>query len=259
MFRSELKKRLETLKEKYQGKSAIIFGNGPSVSNINIKLIKENKNIITLTTNQIAPICKKNDWYPDLYTAFFCEPLRGKKYKMFLRKPINYQGSYKKALLAQKDVKYMVENKYTECFINDWFEKFLGEVYRTHLIKPVLWDRFVDFPKNAFFNFQIPNKFLWNCATTPLFQLCFYFKFKNIAIIGQDGYEINSKNHYENYKGNEHNTESKMLCANHRINKLMDAVSYYANEFNIQISNLSSISKFDQFQKLELEKFLENV
>ena len=124
MFRSELKNRLETLKEKYQGKSAIIFGNGPSVSNINIKLIKENKNIITLTTNQIAPICKKNDWYPDLYTAFFCEPLRGKKYKKFLRKPINYQGSYKKALLAQKDVKYMVENKYTECFINDWFEKF---------------------------------------------------------------------------------------------------------------------------------------
>lgn len=259
MFKSELKKRLETLKEKYEGKSAIIFGNGPSISEINFKLIKENKDIITLTTNQIADICRKNNWYPDLYTAFFCEPLKGKKYKKPFRKTINYVGSYEKALIAQKDIKHMVKNQYTECFLNDWYDKFQNKAHNCHFVKPILWDRFVDFPINAFKIFKIPNKFLWNCATTPLFQLCFYFRFKKIAIIGQDGYKINSKNHYKNYKGNEHTDEAKMISANNRINKLLDAASDYAEEFNLNIYNLSSISKFDQFPKIKFKQFLEDV
>ena len=159
MFNKKLKNCLENLKAKYKGKSAIIFGNGPSISEINFELIKENKNIVTLTTNQIASICKKNDWYPNLYTAFFCEPLKGKKYKKPFRKTINYLGSYEKALLVQKDVQYMVENHNTICFLNDWYDKFLRKVDNSHFVKPILWDRFVDFPKNAFNRFQVPNKF----------------------------------------------------------------------------------------------------
>ena len=198
MFNKKLKNCLENLKAKYKGKSAIIFGNGPSISEIDFELIRENKNIVTLTTNQIASICKKNDWHPNLYTAFFCEPLKGKKYKKPFRKSINYLGSYEKALLVQKDVQYMVENHNTVCFLNDWYDKFLRKVDNSHFVKPILWDRFVDFPKNAFKLFKVPENFLWNCATTPLFQLCFYFNFKKVAIIGQDGYQINAQNHYEN-------------------------------------------------------------
>ena len=81
-----------------------------------------------------------------------------------------------------------------------------------------------------------------------LFQICFYFNFK-IAIIGQDGYQINAKNHYENYLGNEHLDKTKMVSANKRINKLLDAVHYYSQEYDIKIYNLSKISKFKQFPK----------
>ncbi len=259
MSNKKLKNTLENLKEKYKGKSALIFGNGPSISEIDFELIKENHNLITLTTNQIASICRKNNWNPHLYTAFFCEPLKGKKYKKLFRKTINYLGSYEKALLVQKDVQYMVNNQNTECFINDWYDKFLIKNDHSHFVKPILWDRFVDFPKDAFKRFKVPDKFLWNCATTPLFQICFYFNFKKIAIIGQDGYQINAKNHYENYLGNEHLDKTKMVSANKRINKLLDAVHYYSQEYDIKIYNLSKISKFKQFPKNTLENYLENI
>ena len=256
MLNNQLKKKLLFLKKKYKNKSAIVFGNGPSISTLDFDLIKENKNIITLATNQIADICKKNKWSPNLYTAFFCEPLRGKKYRVNLFKSLNYPGKYEDALLAQRNINYISKIHTTECFLNIWYKVFMKKKDNCHFIKPVLWDRFQDFPINSFELYKLPNNFLWNCATTPLFQLCFYFEFKNIAIIGQDGYFYDRKNnHFDGYKGSQPKELEKMKSANKRISYLLDAVKFYVNKKNINVYNLSLNSKFSQFKKITLEEY----
>lgn len=260
MFNKKLKNCLENLKAKYKGKSAIIFGNGPSINSLNFELIRKNKNIITLMTNQVADLCKNKKFVPDFYTAFFCEPLRGKKYKLNIIKNINYPGKIEDALIAQKNVLQLAGNNYTECFVNDWYRVFMNDNEKCTFIKPKLWDRCTDFPEKAFDKFKLPRDFLWHVATTPLFQLCFYFGIKNIAIIGQDGYFINKKsNHYQNYFGYEHTEINKMESANKRINKLLDACNYYAIKKGIKIYNLSLESKFEQFEKISYEEFEEKI
>ena len=260
MLNKQLAFKLKYLKKKYKNKSAIIFGNGPSVSSINFDLLKKNKNIITFTTNQILEICINNEWFPDLYAAFFCEPLRGRKYKLNLFKSINYSGSYENALIAQKNIKYILKNNTTECFLNHWYKVFLDKTDNSHFIKPFLWDRFKEFPENAFELYKLPNQFLWNSATTPLFQLCFNLEFKNIAIIGQDGYFKSKKNnHYEGYVGSEPKDPDTIDSANIRIGKLLDACKYYANKNNINIYNLSLNSKFSQFKKISLDEYISKI
>ena len=258
MFKKKLKNRLDNLKAKYKGKSAIIFGNGPSISEIDFELIKENKNIVTLTTNQIADICIAKKFKPDLYTAFFCEPLRGKSYKINIFKSINYPGNFENALIAQKNILHLSNYKSTICFLNHWYKVFMKEKENCHFVKPILWNRFIDFPENTFEKYKLPKRFLWNSATTPLFQLCFYFELKNIAIIGQDGYfEDKKSNHYKNYEGYEHNTLEKMASANERINQLLDACKFYAIKRDLNIYNLSKYSAFNQFKKVSIEQYLD--
>ena len=50
-----------------------------------------------------------------------------------------------------------------------------------------------------------------------------------------------------------------MISANKRINKLLDAAHFYSQEQDVKIYNLSRISKFKQFPKTTLEKYLENI
>ena len=258
MFKKIINKKLKYLKNKYKDKSAIIFANGPSVSSINFDLIKKNKNLITLTTNQIANICIEKEWFPDLYCAFFCEPLRGEKYKINMFQKIDYPGNFENALIAQKNIQYLTNNKSTLCFLNHWYKVFMKEKENCHFIKPFLWNRFIDLPENTFEKYKLPKCFLWNIATTPLFQLCFYFELKNIAIIGQDGYFENKKsNHYKNYVGYEHSTSEKMASANKRINQLLDACKYYAIKKDINIYNLSNYSRFNQFKKVSIEEYID--
>ena len=256
MSYKDLTNKLEKLKLKYKDKSAIIFGNGPSINSLNIDLIRNNNNIITLTTNQIADFCINKNFSPNLYAAFFCEPLRGKKYKINMFKSINYQGNINNALIAQKNIIHFLNNNSTDCFLHDWYKVFAKSNDESTFIKPKSWDRFTDFPENAFEKYKLPKNFLWHIATTPLFQICFYFEIKNIAIIGQDGYfNDKSSNHYKNYMGYEHYEPKIMEISNQRINKLLDACKNYANKKGIKIYNLSLESKFDQFKKISFANF----
>ena len=54
-------KELEDLKLLHKGKSALIFGNGPSLDSINFDLLKERKDIVTFATNRIATLCKEKN------------------------------------------------------------------------------------------------------------------------------------------------------------------------------------------------------
>ena len=49
-------KILDSKREEYKNKSAIILGNGPSLDTFNFNLLKDRKDIITFSTNQIAAL-----------------------------------------------------------------------------------------------------------------------------------------------------------------------------------------------------------
>lgn len=257
MFNRKLEFKLEKLRNNYKNKSAILFGNGPSISDLDFEILKKNKNIITLTTNLISDICKRNNWYPNIYGAFFCEPLRGKEYQRLFKKNLNYPGTIEQALYAQDCIKYLTENQNVECFLHCWYKNFLTSQDNINFVKPILWNRFKNFPKDAFQKYEMPNKFLWHNATTVLYQLSFYFKFKNIAIIGQDGYQLDKECHFENYKGPKILKDiNYMKKVNLRIEKLLDAVEYSSKIRNINVFDLSQRSIFKHFPKIKLDQYL---
>ena len=212
---------------------------------------------MTFATNRIAGICKKYNWHPNIYTSFFAGPFIGKEYITPNKKKIFYPGNLELGLESQEDIKYSVNRIETISFVHTWYKLFLEERENIEFVKPILWDRFKDFPKNAFFKYKLPKKFLWHNATTSLFQICFYIGCKNIAIIGIDGYKLETNNnHFSNYSGAEISTKEKKIRANRSIIKLQDAVSYYASKNDIRMHNLSKGSIIDHYQKHTLEDFL---
>ena len=256
LFKSS-NKEFEILRKKYKNKSAIILGNGPSLDNLNFELLKQQDQILTFATNRIAGICQINNWYPDIYSSFFCGPFTGKEYLTPDKKRINYSGSLEKGIDAQKDIEYIVKNRDTICFLHHWYKLFLQEQENVKFIKPVLWNRFKSFPKNAFSKYKIPNKFLWHNAVTSLFQICFYIGCKNIAIIGIDGYDINSeKNHFAHYEGHDMSKKNEKIRANKSIERLQEAVYIYAKRENINIFNLSESSIIKLYPKINLNEYL---
>ena len=134
----------------------------------------------------------------------------------------------------------------------------MKEKQNIQFIKPILWDRFKSFPKNSFYKYKLPRKFLWHNATTTLFQICFHIGCKNIAIIGIDGYKLDSnKNHFSNYCGNEISSIESKFRANKSITDLQEAVFYYSKKNNINIFNLSKKSIINQYPKITFEEYLE--
>ena len=102
-------------------------------------------------TNRIAGICQINNWYPDIYSSFFCGPFTGKEYLTPDKKIINYSGSLEKGIDAQKDIEYVVKNKDTICFVHHWYKLFLQEQENVKFIKH-------EFPTVALLH-RNPNQF----------------------------------------------------------------------------------------------------
>lgn len=249
---------LKKSKNLFSNKTALILGNGPSLNDIDFNTLKSKKDIITFSTNRIAGICKENKWFPDFYTSFFSEPLKGKTYFTPDKKTIFYEGDLEKAIETQNDIKFITNNDRTICFVHIWHKLFLENKENVNFIKPKKWDRFKDFPEKGFERNKIPRNFLWHSATTPLLQLCMFFNFSNIGIIGQDGYNLDEfENHYKGYKGYEHQNNAKKIRANKTIKLLHNAFKYSTEKRGLNVYNLSQTSILDQYRSLKISEFLE--
>ena len=233
------------INERINSKKALIMGNGPSLDTIDFDLLKSSK-VTTFACNRIAKICKKNNWYPDFYAAFFAEPFRGTP---------KYPGTAEQAIAAREDINFVVENKKTMCHLHHWYKNFLPMTSNVKLHDPVLVNRHRKLNIDVFENYKTPEYFLWHIAVTPLFQLCFEMGFEEIAIIGQDGHKIGSFNHFKDYTGPDQD-QKKMERGNNRISNLQDAVKKYADNNNVSIVNLSSTSIIKHYPIVEIKEYL---
>ena len=226
-------------------KKALVMGNGSSLDSIDFDLLKCS-NVTTFACNRIAKICKKNDWYPNFYTAFFAEPFRGTK----------YPGTAEQATGAREDIKLVVKNENTKCYLHHWYREFLSESKNVEFHSPILVNRHVKFNIDSFQHYTTPSQFLWHIAVTPLFQLCFQMGFKTIGIIGQDGHKINGENYFKGYEGPDRNAE-KIERGNNRMINLQNAVQKHANKNNVNIFNLSKTSIINHYPVLDIKDFLQ--
>ena len=258
MIYTEPKNILNNLNFKDLNKEkCIIFGNGPSLKQVDFKLLKQ-ENIPTFTTNRIATICKKEDWNPTFYVAFFCEPFRGENIILPTGNRLQYPGCREQALKTREDIKYLCYNENTTCFVHYWYQYFLdlNKVKNTYFAKPIQWNRFVELPKDIFERLE-KGQFLWHSATTQLFQLAFWLNIKNIGIIGQDGFDTNLKiNHYDGYTGTEQNIK-KFDFANNRMKTLHKAIKNYVVNNNLNSYNISNKTVISNYhKKATFENFL---
>ena len=234
------------------------MGNGPSLDLIDFEKLKKS-NVVTFSCNLIASICERNNWYPDFYTSFFCEPFRGTR----------YSGSIKSANAAREDIQYICSNLSTKCYLHEWYREFISPADNIEFHSPTLVNRHEKFDIDAFSKFKTPERFLWHIATTPLFQICFQMGIKEIGIIGQDGHRIEKKpttegvadhlvsahNHFKNYSGPEQPAK-KIPAANNRIIELHNAVCAYTRANETNIVNLSNVSIIDHYPKMDIDIFL---
>ena len=235
----------------------LVMGNGPSLRSVDFEQLN-NSNVITLATNRISDICKKYNWHPDYYAAFFCEPFRGENIKLSSGKSLSYPGSKKVAHETRADIDYVTSHAETTCYVHDWYRHFLEPKDNLTFNKPFKWNRFQELPLDCFDTFEAPNNFLWHIATTALFQLAFHLGPKTIGVIGQDGYDINKElNHFDGYRGTEPESVKKSLFANERINRLHDAVKVYCDKNDVTIYNLSTESILKQHAHINFKNFME--
>lgn len=234
---------------------AILFGNGPSLDDIDFSVLKGRNDIKTYATNRIAGICRKERWYPDFYCVFFSAPHQGSTLQLADGTIKDYSaGNTNEAKEAQEDIRYVCANPDTKCYVHSWYQYFLEGSDNVTFTTPTLWSRFQEFPMGIMDKYSAPNNFLWWIATTSLFQLCVFHGIDTIGMVGVDGYDTNiENNHFGGYTGAD---PGNMKRSNQKIKRQHDVMSEFIERKGIKVYNLSNRSILDQYQNMTFEEFV---
>lgn len=231
------KMKIEEYKNCFEGKKAIIMGNGPSLSKIDLKLLQKNQ-IVSFATNRVSLLYKDTDWRPDYYSCFVSST------------PKEWRESISTACKEKK----------TTCFVHKRFSSFVEDSGNVNFVKNVFEHyRNGPIPKDLF-DISVEDKFVKSyTAVVPLYQLCFYMGIKKIGIIGQDGYKGHGSDHfaksYGQASGNSMNPD-KARKINDRYTRLHKVIKKHAVKNDIQIYNLSKQSIIKEYEIIELEEFI---
>jgi len=234
-FRNRM--NIKKIKNLLSDKKAIIMGNGPSLSNVDLSLLQRSE-IISFATNRLSLIYESTDWRPDFYCCFVSST------------PKEWQKSISKACKSEN----------TTCFVHERFSSFVENSENVNFIKNVFeHDRHGSIPKDLF-DISVEDTFLKSyTAVVPLYQLCFYMGFKQICIVGQDGYKGYGPDHfaksYGQASGNSMNP-AKARKINDRYTRLHKVIKNHAVKNDIQIYNLSKQSIIKEYEIIELDDFI---
>lgn len=215
---------------------AIIFGNGPSINEINLDLLIDREDVSTLTCNRADFLLDKTDWKPDYYFSFTIHVER--KTEDWVNSAINMAKNDKTTCYLHKALKTEIADANNINFADNLFEHNRHEPIPSNLFETNFYDK------------QLKSF----CATVTLFQYCFSNNVKSIGVIGQDGYIFNpDQNHYDSrYKYESSDFEK----SNKRIIKVHDVVQKHAKKNNVKIYYLTKNSIIKTHPYLEFEDFL---
>ena len=251
MFSFLFKNRnLEIFRNSHSGKSVYILGNGPSLKNINLDLLKDKT---TIAMNRIDLIFNKSDWRPTYY-LFFSTNIRNKI----------WGDDWKKSVLSSLN-----ENSITSFVYN----KFKGDVLsQIHNKSKIYWVKKVTETKPSqagvvdqkSFSTDISKRIDKSGTSMNIaLQLAYFMDFSEIIIIGADlGWtkDHGSKsdpNHFDkSYRANIPNPKKANLQMRN-IHKL--SLKYFnKNKPHVKIYNGSSESYLDVYPFIDINEKLKN-
>lgn len=166
MYLSNNEKKIVHLHNKHEGQRCVIIGNGPSLKEMNLNLLKDE---ITFGVNAIFYAFDWIDFFPTYYVVE--DRLVAEDNKKVIN---NLEGMTK---IFPEDLRYCLQGDSETIFIN--FDRYYSDYPSP------------DFPK---FGLDALNKLYWGGTVTYLnLQLAYYMGFEEVYLIGMDmNYQIPS-------------------------------------------------------------------
>lgn len=208
----------------HEGERCFIIGNGPSLTVSDLEKINKE---ITFSCNKIYEYSNSSYWKPYYYVV--------------------------------DDTGY-VKNDYENIINVASKAKFIGIEYDKKLAKPYLNSNVIILRKKTLLDGMLPR---WSIdvdnyigsghtVTFLMVQLAIYMGFKEIYFLGQDCSTLPDKTHFYNSEKNDmsDNDLNNFIYAFYSIKKL-------AEESGVKVYNATRGGKLEVFERIDLEKFLE--
>ena len=237
-YKKDDKDRIKAFKNRYKGKRCFIVGNGPSLSEMDLDLLKDE---YTFATNRIYNIFEKTDWRPNFYVCV--DPIQLKENIEDIKKMSN----------TVKFISCRANLTDENCYkIND---------KRYYVINPYT-DYKVEFSREA-------DRYITTHSTVSYvaMQLAVYMGFDAIVLLGFDhNFKVMTdkknriivndkveKNHFAAQKESDQNI---VFDAN-GANRDYEAFKNVASVSNIKIINATRGGCLEIFQRENLEEVLD--
>lgn len=221
-------KKIESLKGKYEGNRCFIIATGPSLTNDDILLLKDE---YTFSMNAMVKKFDELNWRPTFYG-------------------IQDKGVFHilKDEIIKTDVKYVfIDEIYRKELPNNdkWFYFARDAIYNTYeaYFKHIYKAKFSEDPSVIIYDgFSI---------TLTLIQIAAYLGFKEIYLLGCDHYKTsNGKNYFVDHGY----PDPTFAEAASRMNAGYEAARKYAESHDIKIFNATRGGKLEIFPRIDLDQ-----
>ena len=203
---------------------AVVMGNGPSINNYDWDSFINRESTVFLSCNRVSFLFEKTNWRPDIFSCFAKPGLENPEWIKNIDKCLRDDK-----IVSFVDERYRgvssIKNHHDNCH-------FMRDIMEHSRHQPIQRD---------FINHDIQDFIVKSySATATLFQICDSLNVESIAIIGQDGYNLEKgKNHFDQKYLDEASNFEK---SNIRILAMHREINRYFSEKNIKIYNASKDS-----------------
>jgi hypothetical protein len=203
---------------------AVVMGNGPSINDYNWDNFKGKQDTVFLSCNRVSFLFEKTSWRPDIFSCFAKPGLENIEWVKNI--DICLQD---KEIVSFVDARFKKASSIKDYHPNCYFMKDILEHSRHQPIE------------KDFIGYDLQDYIVKSySATATLFQICDNLNVGSIAVIGQDGYNLEKgKNHFNKKYLDE---ASNFKKSNDRILSMHKEINRYFSKKKVSIFNASKNS-----------------
>lgn len=222
---------LKTIKKKHEGERCFIIATGPSLT---INDLEKLSGETTFSMNSICLAFDKTNWRPTYYGIQ--DPRVYGRMKKYIDE-LNVEGKF-------------VSDNILKCYnITNFEDYYIFPLHFLHHLLPNNHNYQTKFSGNAF-----ATIFNGHTITYSLLQLAVYMGFKEIYLLGADcNYGSDMKHHFIDYDI----VDSSFALAHDMMTASYKVAKKYADKHNINIYNATRGGKLEVFERVNLDKVLE--
>lgn len=216
---------------------AVVMGNGPSINDYDWDNFKGKQDTVFLSCNRVSFLFEKTSWRPDIFSCFAKPGLENSEWI--------------------KNIDMCLQDREIVSFVDARFKKVSSiEDHHSncHFMKDVLEHSRHNPVQEDFIGYDLQDCIVKSySATATLFQICDNLSVKSIAVVGQDGYNLEKgKNHFDKKYLDE---ASNFRKSNERISSMHKEINRYFLKKKVKIFNASKnsiLNEIYEFKDLNL-------